>query len=528
MELFARQSPAEAFHDIKRLAAKGALQEALGMLEQFVSECGSRSGAPGGAFYVNWAGRALRTCAEICKESEPRRAINYYEDAHKLHQRAGAFIDEAGCLNNAADLYAALGDYSTALSYYQQAYSLIEHTPYGRGHGICLINIAQTLWKAERYGEALKAAETGLGVVADAGDYDREQHFLAAITEIRKSGFAKPATETTGGSTHSVNDAARLVAEQEAQFTTEEGRRVRMLCDAARNLLPMAISGLTEDEMRTVSRVPVTSWPTRSVNAFVGRLSTGDYLINIGPELLVVLFAVSRACYDAMSARRNSRAGANLGEFFDWMRKILVCSVSNRYQFDDAPRLSQAFLGEGLWRHACCWIVLHECGHLLLGHLVGPTTPVRSVVGASLELSEQEVRSIANEFSADLFATERWLRAFATKIPSPDSVPCLLMIAVSVIFSTLTAMRFISGTIRGVAIALSVQRTHPENTERLDRIQSYLSESFPSETDVIAKSRSYIEEALTGDTALALWLSMARDAAGRGMFSDKGKPIGTV
>jgi Peptidase U49 len=104
----------------------------------------------------------------------------------------------------------------------------------------------------------------------------------------------------------------------------------------------------------------------------------------------------------------------------------------------------QRIFGEGLFRIACAWIILHEIGHLHSGHVAC-----------------REYESISQEKEADRFATD-WLLDGASSSQNAESSRINALFGIAVALTWLTVFNVFLGQMESV--------THPQGYDRLFQV----------------------------------------------------------
>ena len=107
----------------------------------------------------------------------------------------------------------------------------------------------------------------------------------------------------------------------------------------------------------------------------------------------------------------------------------------------------QRIFGEGLFRIACAWIILHEIGHLYFRHV-----------------SCRGCDSILHEKEADRFATD-WLLDGASSSQNAESSRINALFGIAVALTWLTVFNVYLGQMESV--------THPQGYDRLFQVLDY-------------------------------------------------------
>ena len=473
----------EVFENWERslaLQKEGHLIEACDTLTKMANACECEAQGNQTKFYLDWESRALRDAAGLLlfALSQPEKALTLYLQARDVSRRTGDTVVESACLNNAGDCLRELGRDADALKCYSCAFSLLEHLPYGKGHAISLWNSADTCRRLGRTHEAARQANLGLEIVRRAGDSGRIADFEQVLRQLDLGDTVSRDIEIED---EVLPPNAVRVLSLERRFADCHGTAATVLCGRARWASHITQSGLTKRDVQRVRTVPVSSFPMGCINACVCLLSPEHYYINISPELLTAFWETCRL------------TGKNLGGALDSCRFIETFSAfamrlaEGTHVFDGAEEMEEHFFGMMAWQMGTAWVVSHEYGHFLLGHLTRAPVNEFHMLGYPEETVQIcQTDSLSMEKEADLFATKVCLDAFASL---DDDQGYWLAFSIGALMTILGATSAISLGIRGDRSHDDSSRSHPSVFERVDAVVEVVSQKFPD-------SRPSIEQAV--------------------------------
>ncbi|QSV56896.1 MAG: tetratricopeptide repeat protein [Dolichospermum sp. UKL201] len=96
----------------------------------------------------------------------------------------GARLDEGGCLNNLGEIHKSLGDYQTAIIFYEQSLDIKREIGDIRGEANAWFNLGLSLEKVDREQDALGAYRNARELYQTMGLDDKVQNCNNAIEDL--------------------------------------------------------------------------------------------------------------------------------------------------------------------------------------------------------------------------------------------------------------------------------------------------------------------------------------------------------
>lgn len=460
------------------LARDGQTNEACEVLKEMARLCESRAKGSQEKFYLDWQSRALRESARFCQFAlhQPERALGLFLRAKDVSRKTGDAVVESACLNNAGDCLRELGREMDALDAYCASYSLLERLPYGKGHAISLWNISDTYRRLSKVNDAIKYATIGLELVRRSGDSGRIADFELILRQLGQSECGNQ----NGIVEKELPPNANKILSLERQFQEYYGTIANVFVGRARAASHFAQMGLTKKDLQRVSLVPLTSFPMNCINACVCRLPPDSYYINIGPELLMAFWETCNLVGDSLKDK------SKLTQFEEILCAFVLRLAQGRNAFDRAKKMEEHFFGMMLWQIGTAWVVLHEYGHFLLGHLSDRVVSKSVELGCmeeTLEICQTNLLDMEKE--ADEFATKTCLEVFSSL---GGDEACWIPFAAGALMTILGSTRAVAMGIRGEKCEESPSKSHPSVFERVDSVTDIVGKRFPGKRLEVAQA----------------------------------------
>jgi hypothetical protein len=399
---------------------------------------------------------------------KPCESVHWYRISASLYEELGFDHWVAANMANEANAWLQVGEeIPHALACFQKAHDMLG-MPIGRGHFISLEGISDCLFHLGKRVDALDALAKGLNKAYEIGDFHWIQKFRGKIQQVNPK---HPALERESETC----SAAYHVMREEQRFAEQWGAQIHGLADYVRS---RAISAAGSDNriIEIVASTPISSFPTQRMNAVVCALSSGDMFINVSPDLVVSLRYVAEftSAYFDRKADLMSGIQKTLCKCLDSYRRLLVPNIYN-----------WEFYGRPLFEEGIDWILLHEIGHIKLGHLDQAKSAPLPMKGATESGIRQYIyKSRQKELRADAFATDQICESFIRSTMDIPRSEVEAVITVGTVLGALSALSIAQAPER----QRSEESTHPEHVERFDRSVSQIGDYFSHTADLAAFS----------------------------------------
>jgi len=238
-----------------------------------------------------------------------------------------------------------------------------------------------------------------------------------------------------------------------------EGLRGSMIT----GLKDMALTDMMKDF--NVGHIPVGMLPVRALNAFAARTPRGGVVIVLNAGLMNSLHWVVR-CYWALLTLYGPEPFSLQHSMLDLLNALdglaRYCGTNDVAGLTNpiVPSLSLPMIhGETMehMRFMCLFVLAHEYGHHVLGHL-NEENCVRNAVGTLPELEIYQ-RSHQQEFEADEFALRRL-------VAMDERATHVVFQAIAVLFGFLNLVEKVSGVHGGTP-------SHPAAVDRWMRLKQF-------------------------------------------------------